>query len=376
MTSIRRNTLALHGLRPGDGVSGDLLQTDGSKFVFATAIASKNYLYNGGFRVAQRGTSFTTATVPINDDGNYLLDRWLLLSEDANDIVDVSQETTIVPANAFASIALDVETANRQFGICQILEERDSVFLAGQTVSLSFEARISAGGTSIDHLRAAVLGWSGTADTVTSDVVGTWEAAGTNHILATSWNYENTPASLDTLTTSFQTFKIENVSITAGRGNIAVFIWVDDDTLTATHILYIGNVKLEVSNVATTFIPETFQADLAGCQRYFERQQFAEATDQRVWMGITKGINTHDFPIPYSEKRVAPSVTSSDAATFKVTGTAATVIMNALTFDDVNVRQCTGAGGSGSTYGGAAGEAAITGRDTTDTTFIDVDAEL
>lgn len=278
------------GLRPSKGTNGQLVETDGSKFTFTDPLPKKNCLYNGGFRVAQRGTSFTGATVPLNDDGNWLLDRWLLLSEDANDIVDVSQETTIVPTNAFASIALDVETGNRQFGICQILEERDSVYLAGNTVSLSFEARISAGGTSIGHLRAAVLGWSGTADTVTSDVVGTWLAAGNNHTLATSWNYENTPASLATLTTSFQTFKIENVSITAGRGNIAVFIWVDDDTLTATHILYIGNVKLEVSSTATPFVLSSIPEELALCQRYYAKT-FDQATAPAQNIGLTGALH-------------------------------------------------------------------------------------
>ena len=44
-----------------------------------------NLLLNGGFRVAQNGTSFTAATVPLNSDATILLDRWRFLSEDATD---------------------------------------------------------------------------------------------------------------------------------------------------------------------------------------------------------------------------------------------------------------------------------------------------
>ena len=67
------------------------------------APTGKNALVNGGFRVVQRGTSFTSTSTPANDDDTYLLDRWLLLS-DGDDIVDVSQETTVVPSGAFAAI--------------------------------------------------------------------------------------------------------------------------------------------------------------------------------------------------------------------------------------------------------------------------------
>jgi hypothetical protein len=84
----------------------------------------KNLIINGCMRVAQRGVSFTSATTPANSDDTYLLDRWILLS-DGNDIVDVTQSTER-PTTLFSkSIALDVETANKKFGILQILEFSD-----------------------------------------------------------------------------------------------------------------------------------------------------------------------------------------------------------------------------------------------------------
>jgi len=227
----------------------------------------RNTLINGDFRIAQRGTSFTSATTPANSDDTVLLDRWVLLS-DGNDVVDVSQETSTVPTGSYGAIKLDVETGNKKFGILQVLEAKDAAELIGGTASLSFKARRT--GTSIDHLRAGIISWSSTADSVTSDVVSAWASAGTNPTLATNWTFENTPASLATLTTAYQTFTIEGVSIdTASTANVAVFIWVDDTTTTVGDFLYITEVKLEPGPVATTYRPRAISDELLLCQRYY-----------------------------------------------------------------------------------------------------------
>ena len=200
-----------------------------------------------------------------------MLYRCLLLS-DGNDVVDVSQETTLVPTGHYAAIALDVETGNKKFGICWILEARDSKALAGQAVSLSFRARTT-GAISIDHLRAGVVSWTSTADAPTSQLVagGAWGAAATNPTLATNWAFDNAPVSLATLTTSYQTFKIENISVASGANNVAVFIWIDDVTTTVTEILYIGGVQLEIGSIATDFEHRAFAEELELCQRYYAK---------------------------------------------------------------------------------------------------------
>ena len=84
----------------------------------ASEVAYQNFLINGSFSIAQRGTAFTAATTPANSNDTYLLDRWLLLS-DGNDIVDVSQLAVTSDENPFALQAL-VATANKKFGFLQI----------------------------------------------------------------------------------------------------------------------------------------------------------------------------------------------------------------------------------------------------------------
>jgi len=226
-------------------------------------ITGANALINGQFAVAQRGTSFVAGA---NNDTNYTLDRWKLFS-DGNDIVDVTQETTTVPTNRQFAIALDVETANKKFGIQQILEQKDCVNLIGETVTLSFQAKVSAT-TNLDNVKAAIISWSGTADDPTDDMISAWGAEGTDPTLATNFTYENTPANLN-LTTSYATYSVTATVDTASAKNIIVFIWSDVTTTSAGEFLYLSDVKLEAGQTATPFEHEDIGTTLRKCQRYY-----------------------------------------------------------------------------------------------------------
>jgi len=226
-----------------------------------------NILINGGMMVSQRGTTFDSTTTPTNNNDTYLIDRWVLLSQ-GNDIIDVTQSTD-APTGALNSISLDVETANKKFGILQIIEQKNCIGVIGDVVSLSFHAKTT--GSSIGNVKAAVLSWDSTSDTVISDVVQTWGADGVTPTWTTNWTAENTPANLS-VTNSWSEYKIENIAIdTASAANIAVFFWSDDLTTTLTDTLLISQAKLEKGSKATPFIGHSVGQELVLCQRYFEK---------------------------------------------------------------------------------------------------------
>jgi hypothetical protein len=236
----------------------------------------RNRIINGGFNIAQRGTSFVSGA---NNDDTYNLDRWYVLS-DGNDAVDITQTTT-VPTGAKYSIGLDVETVNKKFGIAQIIENSNCFDAIGQTVTLSFDAKVSAT-TKLDNVKCAIVAWSGTADTVTSDIISAWGAEGTNPTLIANATYENTPANLN-VTTSFARYTVSAAVDTASTTNIIVFIWSDVTDTTAGDFLYITNTQLEVGSVATPFERRPYGTELALCQRYFFKT-FAQGTvpDQNI----------------------------------------------------------------------------------------------
>ena len=279
--------------------------------VVANNFVQDNLLYNSNFGIWQRGTSFTAST---NNDDVYFADRWNLVS-DGNDTVDVTREDTVVPTGSTYSTKFDAETANKQWGIVQILEQKDAQEIIGDSVSLSFKARTTS--SQIATIRAAVISWNSTADSVTSDVVATWNGGGTNPALATNWVYENTPSNL-ALTDSYQTFKIENISIdTSSTKNVAVFIWVDDTTITAGDLLYLSQIKLEKNPYATNFrrMGKNIADETDLCLRYFNRVVNGDA--QFVSSGTVQDVNTGwtVFRHPV-EMRAAPTLVVSNLAHF------------------------------------------------------------
>jgi hypothetical protein len=267
----------------------------------------KNRLINGDYSVAQRGTSFVSGA---NDDDTYNLDRWYVLS-DGNDAVDITQDTTTVPTNQLTAIALDVETEDKKFGIAQIIEQVNCIGLIGNTVNLSFKAKVSST-TKLDNVKCAIVAWSGTANTVTSDIISAWGAEGTNPTLIADATYENSPANLN-LTTSYATYSVSAAIDTASTKNIIVFIWSDVTDTTAGDFLYITDVQLEVGSVATPFERRPYGTELALCQRYFYSIVGTSSTSDAFASGFTSTNTFFGIGFLKTTMRAAP--------TFAVTGT-------------------------------------------------------
>jgi hypothetical protein len=247
--------------------ASDINDTNGTINITAAPFAAgKNRLINGNMAIAQRGTSFTASN---NNDDAYTLDRWYILS-DTNDVIDVTRATD-VPTNGLYSIGLDVETVDKKFGIAQIIEQQNSIGLIGNTVTLSFKAKVSST-TKLDNVKAAIVAWSGTADAVTSDIISAWGVEGTNPTLIANATYENTPANLG-VTTSWASYSITAAIDTASTQNILVFIWSDVTDTTLGDFLYVTDVQIEAGSTATAFqtATGTIQGELAACQRYYQK---------------------------------------------------------------------------------------------------------
>jgi hypothetical protein len=274
----------------------------------------KNRILNGGFSVAQRGTSFVSGA---NDNDTYNLDRWYVLS-DGNDAVDITQTTT-VPTGAKYSIGLDVETANKKFGIAQIIENVNCFDAIGGTVTLSFQAKVSST-TKLDNVKCAIVAWSGTADTVTSDIISAWNVEGTNPTLIANATYENTPANLN-VTTSFETYTVSAAVDTASTTNIILFIWSDVTDTTAGDFLYVTNVQLEKGSTATSFDYRPYGTELALCQRYYEVGRLYGSS--YFYNVATNALDRFEATYCFKQtKRGSPTVTSTNLGT----GTIATQV--------------------------------------------------
>jgi len=266
--------------------------TDNAKIVTPLAAAPYGYsslsrqaIINGNFDVSQRATTFVAGA---NNDDVYTLDRWNLVS-DGNDVLDVSQEAvTDLPGSNYA-IKLDVETAKRA-GIVQFLEAKDAQKFKGKTVSISFAVKSA----NISAIRATVLSWASTADSVTSDIVGTW---GETPTWATNWADNATPADL-TVTSGWTTVKVEGIAIDeATVNNLALAIWLPNEE-TIGDIVYISQVQMNMGSVALPFQPKSYEEESRACRRYY--QKVVTGSTVPVVMGMvwdTAGSLRVSFPL-------------------------------------------------------------------------------
>jgi hypothetical protein len=207
----------------------------------------RNYLLNGNFDIWQRGVSTT-----INHA--YLADRWFCTAGDgartcsrqafANGQSQVSGNPRYCLRHAQTGAA-----SSSAPSIQQRIEYVHS--LAGQEVTLSFEARVVSGSLTISPFFSQYFGTGGTPSVAVSTGLG-------SHMITTNWQRFTATAILPGL----------SGKIIGSNGN---------DYLNLIFLLPTGieftvdlaNVKLEAGSVATPFVAPHLADELARCQRYY-----------------------------------------------------------------------------------------------------------
>ena len=299
----------------------------------ALNLGRRNKIINGQYAVASRATSFTS-TGSANNDAVYTLDRWKLLS-DGNDIVDVSQETSTVPTNKLFALKLDVETEDKKFGIAQVVENNACTGLIGNSVTLSFQAKVS-DTSKLDNIKCAIISWSSTADSPTADMISAWGDEGTDPTLASNFTYENTPANLN-VTTSYAKYSVTASVDTSSAANVIAFIWSDVTDTTAGHHLFITDVQLEEGSSATDYEQRAFHEEERDCQRYY--YEIHSATNYSKF-GVGRAWSTDDTAaalfLPVAMRTTPSMATSTIGTNFGVAGVGSGISAITLAERDVN----------------------------------------
>ena len=263
------------------------------KIIVENALISgtDNKIINGNFAVNQRSddesetASYTAASTPANSDDTYLFDRWKLLS-DGNDIVDVhSYGRTMgsrdfgtnsgppwMPAETGFAMAMEVETGDKKFGQAQFIESMNCNDLRGQTCTLSWKARTALSQSSPTSIKAAVIGWFGTSDTITSDIISDWNDEGSDPILVANAEYLNVPSNI-LLNPTMKTYSLK-VNVPVGIKNVIVFIWNDmsdgDVGTTVGDYIFLSDVQLERGDFENPrFQNEPYDITERKCHRYY-----------------------------------------------------------------------------------------------------------
>lgn len=272
-------------------------------------LTRKNRVINGDMRVQQRSTLGST-------DDSYTLDRWNLLLEDTAAWA-VTQETSDVPTDGSKyALKLTADGTDDKGGVATYLEYRDVSDLRGKTVSL--QAKLKVSNARLGDVRMAVLEWTGTADSVTSDVVSSWGSAGTNPTLASSWAYLGTPSNLS-VTTSWATYRVEGLTVGASANNLAVFIWVDDESNDSGDYLLITDVQLEEGPTCSGIERRPYAEELGLCRRYYQSFGGQGGANEVVSPGFCTSTTVALCAVPLvPTMRATPTMTVSAASDWAI----------------------------------------------------------
>lgn len=300
-----------------------------------------NYLINGDFAIDQRKVAAS-----ILDDV-YCLDRWVYLSNGSFNS-RMYQGTANPDTGSKYYGACTHTVSSSRFAIEQIIEGKNMWHLRGKDVIL--QARVRTTEASKD-VRACVISWTGTEDSVTSDVVNTWTST-----TYTINNFFINNASLATISVSSAvtpgtTWTDISVShtVNASATNLIVLFICNASTIAANEEFQVSKAGLYEGTELRTWMPRHFAEEFVLCQRYYEKSY-----DHAVTVP-TGGLNGFMF-IPASAN-VANGIGYAQIV-FKVRKRAVPVV-NMYSYNGV---LGIASNGSGTDYGGSSAVSANIGE--------------
>jgi hypothetical protein len=276
---------------------------------------SINYLINSLFAVDARSRN----NVNISDN-TYGLDRWYVLTH----LGPAAMIQTVNQANMSYRLTFrQMFSTAQRYGLAQVIESSMAQALRGR--SATFQFRVLAGVS--PGIRAAILSWTGTANSAPRDVVNDWNSTSFtpgNFYISSVTVVAQTPAPVIATDNNDNPVLI-NVSgiVPTTVNNLIVFLWTDTARGQASDIMFF-EPGLYIGSENVSFLPPDAVMETLRCSRYclkisgLDLGQAQQAS--RVFQG---GVL---FPVPMSR---APSLFSG---TFAVNaGNPGTVALNNAT---------------------------------------------
>lgn len=254
------------------------------------------------------GAAATTGAVSVSygcpDDSYGACDMFNLLTQTGG----IKSERVAGATGANSPYAMKLtnnHNDNQRFGFNQIIESGPSIQCRGSYVRAAGKLALSNGG----KVRMAIVEWTGTADSVTSDCVSSW----------TSTDYTNAASAFFSPTTTTIVAVSDSFDLVAGT---LTDVWVGGTVSTSCNNLMLVvwtelTQAVGVTLTAAEFImhegvePRNFTLRPVGqetmlCKRYYEKISPVSTGAFAVGHCTTTAIAK--FVLPYIEKRAVPTI--------------------------------------------------------------------
>lgn len=260
------------------------------------------------------GNAATTGAVSVSygcpDDTYGACDMWNLLTQTGG----IKSERVAGATGANSPYAMKLtnnHNDNQRFGFNQILESTAAIQCRGSYVRAQGKLALSNGG----KVRLALVEWTGTADSVTSDCVSDWTS--TTYTNAASCFFSPTTTTVVAVSDAFTldaatlTDVYVGGTVSTSCNNLMLVVWTElaqavGVTLTAAEFgMYEG---VEPRNF--TLRPVGQETML--CKRYYEKIAPA-TTAPYTGGGLCTTTAIAKFVVPYVEKRAVPTLSFSNS---------------------------------------------------------------
>jgi len=257
-----------------------------------------NLLINGAMEVCQRMVDPLTG-VSVADDTYMGPDRFYLLTSASSGLVSRQTGST----NRYSFYISNDSGGNARYAGCQIVSVANSFPMRGKTMIA--QARLKCSQTK--NLRIALLEWTGTADSVTSDVVNNWSSS-----TFTTGNFFNsttlTLVGTAQLAATANTWGDISVSgaVSSSCNNLIWMVWTEDFISSSATFQFECPFLGRGSSVVPWY-PRIAESEKHACYEYLEAV-FAEGATCYL-TGFNNGTNqrrTHFLPFK-SRKRIIPT---------------------------------------------------------------------
>jgi hypothetical protein len=245
----------------GVATQGTLPASMGGTGMTTFSPAVNNYAQNAQFRFWQRGQG-----VVNRSDTQYSADRFKVYSESGTVAVALSTAyQNSVSRSVHTGAFLNSHGSAQRFGVCQKLLSNDCRVLRGKTVTFTFVASTIT--SQVPTIRAGIVSWTGTADSITSDLISSWAATPT---LVANAAFVNTPSDI-TLTNDLAEF---SVTVTLGDtfNNLALMIWTPNQEAPNDTIL-LKDIRLTPTpnSVPFEYVSLSEDQDFFQCQYFYQK---------------------------------------------------------------------------------------------------------
>ena len=294
--SVNSNLSAVNYIPISDGVDTTRL---GSNSLFGT----RNRLINGGFNIAQRGTTITCVS------GDYTLDRWKIVTSDLFSITVDQLTNPYTGANNSMRVANGAQ--GQRFGVYQIIESANCRDLRGKQVTLSFKIKTS-DATTPAPIAVSIIEYTGAAVSVQNGIFSSMPV-NSIPVVRTAGGFTANYQAAIIPSAAATWYSVPPITTTLGSSfnNLLIALtWMNSSSPSSVNKNFeLAQVQLEEGPSATPFEFRPISTELAMCQRYYEvLTADSEGVAITSFVNSTSPISNRSRWYFKATKRISPSV--------------------------------------------------------------------